>query len=142
MEKLDEYSGLGSFDESKRHQIENIECSTTTCIVNVEGDIVWDIRFEETFPKILVFFKKKFLRMQLYSEQMVQHIEEAEGDVTVSLDGCLNSTTVDDYNTCMQQVRTRMTSFLEQFDQLFKNELEKSCDETLFSTNCITLLTK
>lgn len=56
MEKLDEYSGLGSFDESKRHQIENIECSTTTCIVNVEGDIVWDIRFEETFPKILVFF--------------------------------------------------------------------------------------
>lgn len=80
--------------------------------------------------------------MQLYSEQMVQQIEEAEGDVTVSLDGCLNSTTVDDYNTCMQQVRTRMTSFLEQFDQLFKNELEKSCDETLFSTNCITLLTK
>lgn len=45
MEILDEYSGLGSYDETKRHQIDGIGCTTTTCIVNVNGDIVWDIRF-------------------------------------------------------------------------------------------------
>lgn len=78
--------------------------------------------------------------MQLYSEQMIQHIEEIdEGDVNISLDGCLNLTTVADYNTCMEQVRTRMTSFLDNFDNLFKDRLQESCDETLFNTNCITV---
>lgn len=69
---------------------------------------------------------------------MVQHFVDAEEDATISLDGCLNHTIVSDYNTCMEQVRTRMTTFiLDNFDKLFKNKLEESCDETLFSANCI-----
>lgn len=76
--------------------------------------------------------------MQLYSQQMAQYFVDAEEDATISLDGCLNQTLVNDYNTCMEQVRTRMISFIEdKFDKLFKEKLQESCDETLFRANCI-----
>lgn len=69
---------------------------------------------------------------------MAQYFVDAEEDATISLDGCLNQTLVNDYNTCMEQVRTRMISFIvDKFDQLFTQKLEESCDETLFRANCI-----